>query len=513
MPPHQVSASPFHPLSALLLQSQVYIIVSKLSGAGMGHVLIIDDEEDMAQMLSGMVRQMGHEPDCASLLQSGLAKALAGTYDVVLLDVHLPDGNGLEILPELLRTPSSPEVIIVTGYGDPDGAEVAVESGAWDYLEKPVSQSRMALSLNRVFQYRDNLKKRPVTPVTLKIEGVIGSSHQMKACVDLVARAACSDANVLISGETGSGKELMAKAIHYSSPRAPKSLIVVDCAALPETLVESALFGHEKGSFTGADRSKDGLIKQADGGTLFLDEIGELSLSIQKTFLRVLQERRFRPVGGRQEVKSDFRLVAATNRDLGRMVEEGLFRADLLFRIHSISIELPPLRTRPEDIKELVFYYMNRLCENYEIETKGFSPDFMDALMSYEWPGNVRELMNTLDRTLSLARHEPILFAKHLPVNIRARAIRSSVSSVKNQPQSGIVGHQDMTKQEDGRPEGLPAFRDLRKAVLEKAEREYLQDLVALTRGNLKEAGRISGLGRTQLFMLLKKHGISRLGW
>ena len=275
----------------------------------MANVLIIDDDRAMCDMLSGRMRDMGHNATYALTLKAGLKQAFSESFDVVFLDVGMPDGNGLEALPKIRETPSSPEVIIITGAGSPDGAELAIKNGAWDYIEKPLSISAMSLPLIRALQYREDTRTLG-SPVALDREGIVGNSPPMKACFDLMAQASASDANVLITGETGTGKELFAAAIHKNSPRAEKSFVVVDCATLPETLVESMLFGHEKGAFTGADKAKDGLIKQADGGTLFLDEVGELPLSVQKAFLRVLQERRFRPLGGKREIESDFRLVS-----------------------------------------------------------------------------------------------------------------------------------------------------------------------------------------------------------
>jgi len=469
----------------------------------MARVLIVDDDPDTSELLRELVRRVGHEAACAHTLARGMEEVLAAPYDVVFLDVRLPDGNGLDLLPRIRETPSSPEVIIITGYGDADGAELAVKSGAWDYVQKPFMAQTILLPLKRVFQYRENLRECRKQAVTLKFDGLVGTSAPMRACLDQVAQAANSDAHVLITGETGTGKELFSRAIHDNSSRRTRSLVVVDCAALPETLVESFLFGHEKGAFTGADRAKEGLVKQANQGTLFLDEVGELPLSVQKAFLRVLQERRFRAVGGKEEIRSDFRLIAATNRNLDQMVDEGLFRKDLLFRIRSISIELPPLRNRPEDIRELAFHYLSKLCKNYNIDGKGFSPDFLEAITQYHWPGNVRELINALESAISAARYEPILFLKHLPTQIRVQVMRSAMakgeaSGGRESRESGI------------HPKDFPSYRDLRTSVLEEAEKKYFEDLLEYAHGNLKEACRVSRLGRTQLYMLLKKHGLSR---
>jgi two-component system NtrC family response regulator len=463
----------------------------------MANVLIIDDDKLICETIANLVRRMGHQATCSFTLQDGLEKFSSQLVDVVFLDVRLPDGNGLEVLPRIQASASLPEVIIMTGYGDPDAAELAIKHGAWDYIQKPSTMDAMTLPLVRALQYREE-KKASKTMTILKKEGIIGNSPKIRACLDLLTQVASSNANVLITGETGTGKELFAVAIHKNSPRADKNFVVVDCAALPENLVESILFGHEKGAYTGADRAKDGLILQADGGTLFLDEVGELPLPIQKSFLRALQERKFRPVGGKEEIESDFRLIAASNRNLDDMVRQGKFREDLLFRLRSFSIELPPLRERPEDIRDLVTYYTEVLCRRYEIEPKDFSPEFFDVLTSYPWPGNVRELINALERALVNGRYEHILFPKHLPTHIRAQIARSSVSEkeaseIKITPSSKI----------------FPKIQALREKAIAKVEEQYLRDLISFTQGNIKEACQMSGLSRSRLYLLLKKYNIS----
>ena len=473
----------------------------------MANVLIIDDDKGVSDILSDMVKLLGHNATSAFTLKEGLKEARSKAFDVVFLDVLLPDGNGLEILPKIRETPSSPEVIIVTGFGDPDGAEIAIKSGAWDYLEKPFSHKKIILPLKRIIQYRDDLKKAKRPAVVLKMEGIVGNSPQIKACLNSLAQAANSEANVLIMGETGTGKELFARAIHYNSSRANNNFVVVDCAALPETLVESALFGYEKGAFTGAEKSRDGLVKQANGGTLFLDEVGELPWAIQKSFLRVLQERLYRPIGGKQEMESNFRLVAATNRNLERMAENNLFRKDLSFRLQSLTISLPPLREHPEDIRDLVLYHMNQLCNSYGIGSKGFSPDFFDMLSNYDWPGNVRELCNTIEKILAEAQYEPTIFPKHLPDHIRIQVARASLTKSKQRPAKNIQSKKTLISR------ALPEYRSFREAALVDAGKKYFEQLMALTRGNVKEACQISGLGRTRLYTLLKKHDISRSGW
>jgi two-component system, NtrC family, response regulator len=282
----------------------------------MADVLIVDDDKSLAEMLVGQIVAAGHKAEAANTLAEGSNKIKKNAFDVVLLDVQLPDGNGLEYLPQFKDARSKPEVIIITGQGEADGAEKAILSGAWSYIEKPYVFRELSLHLSRALQYRQEKKKVVEVPVALKRERIIGSSKSLSKCLDQVARAACCDVSVLITGATGTGKELFAKAIHENSARSGKHFVVVDCAALPETLIESILFGHVKGAFTSAEKQQDGLVRHAHGGTLFLDEVGELSIGIQKTFLRLLQEHEYRPVGSSKHEYSDFRLVAATNRDL-----------------------------------------------------------------------------------------------------------------------------------------------------------------------------------------------------
>jgi len=460
------------------------------------NILIIDDDDLMSVVLQQMVRDMGHEALCARTLREGLASVTAHSFDVVFLDVHMPDGNGLDHLPRIHDLPNAPEVIIITGSGDPQAAELAIKSGAWDYIEKGATLKEITLPLVRAIQYRqEKTESRAKAVTSLKREGIIGSSPRLAACLDLVAEAAASDTAVLITGETGTGKELFARAIHVNSGRASGQFVVVDCAALPETLVEGLLFGYEKGTFTGAEKTREGLIAQANGGTLFLDEVGELPMANQKAFLRVLQERRFRPLGGSREVESDFRFVAATNRDLDAMVREGRFREDLLFRLRAFTIELPPLRGRHEDMKEIARYQTDRLCERYGLGPKGFSPDFLSALCDYPWHGNVRELVNAMDRALASARYDPTLFAKHLPTEIRVRAARASL----DHEGAAALRAQEAT---------MPTFRQCCEEACDRASQEYLHNLLETTKGNFAESCRISGLSRSRLYALLSKYKI-----
>jgi len=472
----------------------------------MAKVLIIDDNKGMCVILSSTITREGHEVTCAHTLSDGLKEALFRSYDVVFLDVMLPDGDGLDLLPKLRATPSKPEVIIITSGGDAEGAELAIKNGAWDYIKKPSSIKAMLFPFLRALQYREEKKSRK-QPLVLKREGIIGANPQIFACLELVAQAAGSQANVLITGETGTGKELFARAIHINSPRADHSFVVVDCGALPQTLIESLLFGYEKGAFTGADRATTGLISQADGGTLFLDEVGELPLSIQKAFLRVLQERRFRPLGGKQEMESHFRLVAATNRDLNALVHKGRFRKDLFYRLNSLTIDLPPLREHREDIIHLVRHFLAKSCDTLGLETKGFSPEFLQMLYEYDWPGNIRELENNLVESLIKAQEDPILFPMHLPAQIR---IKSASAHLSPQRKSFPENISDLKAEKNQK---LGTFQEVREKTLADMEQAYFQKLMETAKGGIKEACKISGLSRNRLYIYLKRHDISRFGW
>jgi len=477
----------------------------------MARILVIDDDLMMCDMLSRKISRMGHTAITAHNSTDGLSLARQQSFDIVFIDVRLPDGNGMDIMPLIKQTPSQPEIIIITGLADPDCAEIAIKMGAWDYVQKGSSLMEIILPLTRALQYREE-KTAVAYKVALKRDEIVGSSPQIKNALDLLAQAANTDTSVLLTGETGSGKEVFAGAIHKNSPRADKSFIIVDCAALPEILIESLLFGHRKGSFTGASENRVGLIKQADGGTLFLDEVGELPLALQKSFLRVLQTKTFRPIGSETEIESDFRLIAATNRNLEQMVEEGTFREDLLFRLKSFTIDLPPLRMRREDIKALTIFHTSKICDRFQIATKGFSPELFDALMSFDWPGNVRELVNTLERAITAAYEEPVIYPKHLPINIRVQIARNAAvhdaQLLKNNADEENRRAAATPKVESD-SENLPSYKDMREEAISSAEGNYLKKLLASSGGNIGEACRISELSRSRLYSLLKKYGLT----
>jgi two-component system NtrC family response regulator len=468
------------------------------------HILIIDDDEAICQSFSHIVRRAGHDPSFCRTIAMGLQMASDGDFDVVFLDVRMPDGSGLDLLPRIQALDKAPEVIIMTGYGESQGAELAIRSGAWDYIEKTASIKEITLSLNRALEYRKQKMAVgcPSTVISLKRDHIIGNCGALQACLDQVAKAAACDAPVLINGETGTGKELFARSVHANSVRSAKEFVVVDCAAMPENLIESMLFGHERGAFTGADQTREGLIRMANGGTLFLDEVGELPLGLQKAFLRVLQEHRFRPVGSSKEVTSDFRVVAATNRNLDDMVQDGTFRQDLLFRLKSFVINLPPLKERYDDFKDLVRFHVDRFCERYTLPAKGFGQEFIKTLSSYSWPGNVRELVNILEQTVIASGAEPVIFSRHLPADIRVQATQSHL-------RNGTLHHVDKEQHDIYQVTELPTLQAFRESLYSDAEKKYLHDLMLSSNNNMTEACRISGLSQSRLYALLKNHNIS----
>lgn len=469
----------------------------------MAHILITDADKHFDRALSTRLSEIGHRVTVLYSADELLRAIITQEPDVILLNSAVNNGRGIDLIPEIIKTPSSPEVIIITDTPDPEEAGKAIEAGAWEYVIKKPSNKTLLHHLAHSLTYRIQ-KVAEGPPHALKHEtfrDIIGSSPQMRACIDVMAQASKGDAHVLIVGETGTGKELSALAIHNNSNRADKNFVVVDCAALPENLVESILFGYEKGAFTGADTSQDGLVQQADGGTLFLDEVGELPLGVQKSFLRVLQEKAFRKVGGKEQIRSDFRIISASNRDLDEQVEKRKFREDLLFRLRAFTIKLPPLKERKQDIKELVLYRITKLRKEQGIAQKEFSPDFFDMMMQYNWPGNVRELFNAVDRAVTAAQSEPVLFSRHLPVNIRVQLAKSR--TITGAP------HGRDAERPDRLLGTLPTIGELRKRTIEETEQGYLRELMSITEGDIDEACRISGLSKSRLYALLKRYSIT----
>lgn len=465
----------------------------------MARFLIVDDDKDLRELLVLIAKHLGHGADEAPSLALAREKSLNYAYDVVLLDVAMPDGNGLDLLPTLKALPNRPEVIIITAQSNADGAEQAIKNGAWAYIPKPASPADYRMHMHQVLDYREQkLLSSEVPP--LSRDKIIGASPLLTKCLEKAAKAAMGCAGVLILGETGTGKELFARAIHNSGDRKDKPFIVVDCAAIPSNLVESTLFGYEKGAFTSADKSRVGLIAQAHEGTLFLDEIGELPLDVQKAFLRVLQEHMFRPLGATSEQKSDFRVIAATNRDLEAMVKSGHFREDLLYRLKSFTINLPPLRERIEDIEPLVWSFLEKHNQGSNMQKKEPSAEYIRNLEAYMWPGNIRELLNVVEQSVANNPNMQVLFPAHLPTHVRVHAAKAAIPDTGEGESSG------------GKRSGpvMRTFKDFREMAILKAEKQYLEDVLKRFDGDVQQAMETANLSRSRFYALLKKHGIRK---
>lgn len=469
----------------------------------MRRVLVIDDDKNLNETLKEVIERSDSERiqvDSVFFLKEGLRLASEQSYDIVFLDVAMPDGNSLEQLPFLKNLPHAPEIVIITGGIESDGARIAMKWGIWDYLEKPFRIEELILTMRRAFDYRKE-KFESSRKEILKNDKIIGHSSILMETLRQVALVGHSDASVLISGETGTGKELFAHAIHENSQRKEGPYVVVDCASIPESLAESLLFGHRKGAFTGAEQTTEGLVPSANRGTLFLDEIGELPLSLQKVLLRVLQEKRFRPVGQKEENSSDFRLVAATNRNLPAMVEQGLFREDLFFRLKSHMIELPPLRERKEDLQELSHHFLKRIASRTSTVAATLTFEFLEYLKLYDWPGNVRELSQLMEKVVSIAGPGHKLFPIYLPPEIRYHAARILAERRK---EVNIPGPKNMIEDST-----FPIYREFREQTLIEAERHYFRDLLDIAEGNISNACKISGLSRARLYQQLRKVGLT----
>ena len=387
-------------------------------------LLIVDDEVAQREALAGYLRKRGFQVHTADSGAAGLAVLDAEVVDLVLTDYRMPDMDGMAVLQAARQRNPDIEVVLITAFGSVTGAVDAMREGAFHYLEKPVDLDALDAIVERALEHRHLVSENRQLKARLveheegtQLEGIIAVDPAMEEALNAAARAAPSQATVLILGESGTGKELVARAVHAASPRRDGPFVAVNCAALTETLMESALFGHEKGAFTGAASRHQGRFEQAEGGTLFLDEVGEIPQAAQVKLLRVLQERVFERVGGSESVRADVRVVAATHRDLRQMTQTGTFREDLYYRLNVVSVSLPPLRHRRRDIPVLIDHFLAHYAELNGKSVDGLSREAMDVLMRYEYPGNVRELQNILERAVVMSR-DPILSRRDLPPEV-----------------------------------------------------------------------------------------------
>jgi len=448
-------------------------------------VLIVDDDSVHRTMLQTLVGGWGYDIVEADDGSTAIEEVQKRPFDMVLMDVRMLKVSGLEALESIKDFNPAIPVTIMTAYSSVDTAVEALKKGAYDYLTKPLDFDKLRLTLERAMEHtrlkeenrllKENLKKH------FDMQNIIGRSPAMANLLETVAHVAPSEATAMITGESGTGKELIAGAIHFNSPRKNGPFVKINCAAITETLLESELFGHEKGSFTGADRRKEGRFYQANGGSLFLDEVSEMPLTMQVKLLRVLQERELTRVGGEKVIKVDVRVIAATNKNLANLITDGLFREDLYYRLNVVSLEIPPLRERRDDIPLLAQHFLEMFAAKNRKEIKGFTPRAMDQLIRYDWPGNVRELMNAVERGVVLARAE-YLDNEDLAI----------IQSPSQHP-----------------AEILPVIDDKdNNTTLEQVEKDTILRTLENTSGNKSEAARSLGITRKTLHKKLKKYGV-----
>jgi two-component system, NtrC family, response regulator PilR len=403
-------------------------------------MLIVDDEKSLRDMLQLLFHKQGFEATTAANYTEGVAAAIRLSPDVILCDIKMPDGNGLDLLSRVRAEGLPTPVIMITAHTSTEDAIQALKRGATDYIPKPFNNDELVMIVRRALgekQLQDeNLYLRQELAGKYNFSNIIGRGSRMQEIFRTIERIGKVSTTVLVTGESGTGKEVIARQIHFSSIRKDKKFVSINCGALPETLLESELFGHERGAFTGAVREKRGLFHEADGGTLFLDEISETTTTMQVKLLRAIQEKVVRRVGGNEEMPVDVRIIAATNKDLNDQVAEGRFREDLFYRINVIPITLPPLRSRTEDVAPLTTHFITKICKEQKIPEKKISIEAMRLLEAYPWPGNVRELENTLERTVALEAG-PVINASSLPETV-ALGVRTRVPDFESLPEEGI---------------------------------------------------------------------------
>src|SRR5512140_807975 len=444
-------------------------------------ILVVDDEEIVRESLGGWLEKDGYTVVLAHDGPSAVEKLKSERWSIVVADLKMPGMDGLQVLEEAKKIQPDVAFVIMTAYATVDTAVAAMKKGAFDYLVKPFDPEELTLMMQKIVSQQSLLRENAVLRQALKREyrfrDLVSKSPAMQSVFELAKTAARSASTILILGESGSGKEILARAIHAESPRADAPFVAVSCAALTESLLESELFGHEKGSFTGAVARRKGKFEAAHGGTLFLDEVGDIGPKLQLDLLRVLEERRFHRIGGNEAIDVDVRIVAATNRDLRKAVAEGKFREDLFYRLNVIPILIPPLRQRREDVPLLVENFVERLAAEMKKRLDGVSADAMNAILAHDWPGNVRELRNVLERGAVVATG-PIIQLGDLGLPSKAEA----------PPKPGAL------------------------ASLEEIEKRHVAAVLSHTAGNVSQAARILGIDRVTLYNKMRKYGIRRDG-
>ena len=438
-----------------------------------GYILIVDDDEDMLEACSQILRGNGYRVDVSDSGSAALDKIRSRSYDAVVTDIKMSGLSGMDLLRTIRGVKSELPVIMITGYVDVSTAVEAMKLGACDYLTKPFRPEELRVAIDKAIEKRARTNRDrsgvPTCRLSKNRSAIVGTSEEIQQVCRMIDRIAAADSTVLITGETGTGKELVAHQIHLASSRARTDMVVLNCAAIPRELLESELFGHEKGSFTGATRKRRGCFELADGSTLFLDEIGDTSLDLQTKLMRSLETKEIRSVGGEQSILVDARIIAATNRDLKRAIREGTFREDLYYRLNVVPVYVPPLRDRKEDIPALVEHFLERCCAEQDKDIPGISEEALSALMAYDWPGNVRELENAIERAVVLQENGRLEPRDFYPVIAEERSSEKTAALEEMPP-------------------------------LEKVERDYIYEVLRATRWNKKEAAEILGISTVTIW-------------
>jgi nitrogen regulation protein NR(I) len=465
----------------------------------MSTLLIIDDEENVRHSFHRLFAAKNVTVNGAGTAAEGLERIRDLHPDVVVLDLHLPDRSGMELFREIHADDPKRPVIFITAHGNTETAIEAMKSGAFDYLVKPVVPERLSQLIDRAFEAARLMRVPAVFPAAKAEDRIVGHSPVMQEMCKAIGRIAPQDVNVLIQGESGTGKELVARALYHHSRRMAKPFLAINCAAIPESLLESELFGHEQGSFTGAWRRRIGKFEQCDGGTLFLDEIGDMSPAIQAKMLRVMQEQQFERLGSNETLQTSVRVLAATNQDLESLVEKGSFRKDLYYRLKVITIRVPPLRDHLDDVSELAHYFLFRFDRELGLDMRALAPETLELLHSYTWPGNVRELQSSIKQAMLNASGQ-ILAPEFLPDEILRRHDPSGSSGKQTTPAGDLESIiESLLRQGE---------TDLYHKVLEAMERGLLARVLRHTKGHQAHASELLGLNRATLRHKLRSLGL-----
>ena len=457
-----------------------------------GNLLVVDDDQNLIELIALKLKAEGYEVTTAGTGQEAVQAAKAAIFDLCIVDLRLSDQDGISVMRELHSINPGMRVIILTGYGTVESAVQAMQEGAYSYLSKPFNTQELLLQISRALENRrlnsEIQRLKGLLEQAYDFPNIVAKSAKMRSVLDIVSRIADTESTIYLQGESGTGKELIAKAIYLASSRREKPFVAVNCAALPEPLLESELFGHEKGSFTGADRTTRGLLSQANNGTFFLDEIGDMPLSIQAKLLRALQDKQFYPVGSEKPLAVNVRIIVATNKNLEEEVAKGNFRLDLFYRLHVIPIHLPPLRDRKEDIPLLADRFLKQISQQMKKKIKGITPEAMRKLMLYDWPGNVRELENTLEYAVAMTRHDMLTEDSILHTKATTASSRT----------------EDLATFGNGAKGPVKSY----KSAKYEFEKGYLVHLLKLCGGKASEAAKLAGKSRTDFYELLRKHEI-----